>query len=804
MPGFQKKMQRTSRLLFLSSLLTLLTAAAGRTGGVADSQNKAAKQIWAIPGEDIELPCDLTPSKRNDTVNMVLWFKDDGGIPLYNLDARNVGGDLYKAVHWTMSGSLGNRTYFQVDEGNLASARLKVKAVAYEDQGVFRCRVDFDKSPTHNFLVNLTLIEQPTKPVIYDAQGREVTGVGGPFLEGYDLLLTCQVSGGKPRPRVSWWQGDVLLDDVMETPLVSGSASKFTENRLFIGRVTRSLWGAKLECRAESSAQEKSKMVVRKVPLDIYLKPAVVNIVLAEDEIYAGRAVSARCETWGSSPAARIVWRLAGLVIRESSLTTEQRSNFTASKLALVLDKDDDGKELTCRAENPRFPGGVLERTKVLRVLYGPSASVELAIGFNMETLREGDDVKFVCNYRSNPEPSSIEWFHNNKRLEHDVEAGVLLASSTLTLRVLTLAHSGAYSCLVRNSMGEIRSEALAIHMKYAPRCRPGHERQDVVAARDELLRLRCEVEADPRDSMRYSWTRNSSLGDVFAVSHPRPLSSQLEYRPSADEDFGTLACWASNSVGRQKSPCIFNVLPAKPPQKPVDCSLRNESSAMEVNCIPGANGGLPQHFVIEVHSSSESSGLMQQIPQSDQGAAGQASAAMATSTSPAVYQDRNEEPSFQLYGLMPGYDYTIAVFAENSQGRSLPVLIENIRVAEFSQIRRPTDSHFLGDLASVLPQPANVETAFIVIGLIIAVALILVGIGVAIGLVICRRRGASQPAQESLDDFTTPTYISAQRIEPRIRYGSERRRSQRTSLYMEESRNEPDLLQQVDLDIQH
>lgn len=140
----------------------------------------------------------------------------------------------------------------------------------------------------------------------------------------------------------------------------------------------------------------------------------------------------------------------------------------------------------------------------------------------------------------------------------------------------------------------------------------------------------------------------------------------------------------------------------------------------MEVNCIPGANGGLPQHFVIEVRSSSESSGLMQQIPQSDQGAAGDASAAaMASSTSPAVYQDRNEEPSFQLYGLLPGYDYTIAVFAENSQGRSLPVLIENVRVAESSQIRRPNDSHFLGDLASVIPQPASVETAFIVIGLI-------------------------------------------------------------------------------------
>lgn len=77
-------------------------------------------------------------------------------------------------------------------------------------------------SPTRNFHVNLTLVgkydvskrttttkatteitvtfrhvsEQPTRPVIYDAQGREVTGVGGPFLEGYNLALTCQVSGG--------------------------------------------------------------------------------------------------------------------------------------------------------------------------------------------------------------------------------------------------------------------------------------------------------------------------------------------------------------------------------------------------------------------------------------------------------------------------------------------------------------------------------------------------------------------------------------------------------------------------------
>lgn len=68
-------------------------------------------------------------------------------------------------------------------------------------------------------------------------------------------------------------------------------------------------------------------------------------------------------------------------------------------------------------------------------------------------------------------------------------------------------------------------------------------------------------------------------------------------------------------------------------------------------------------------------------------------------------------------------------------------------------------------------------------------VALILVGIGIMIGLAICRRRN-SAPPREGPDDFTTPTYVPAQRVEPRVKYTSDRRRSQRTSLYYEESRH--------------
>lgn len=105
-----------------------------------------------------------------------------------------------------------------------------------------------------------------------------------------------------------------------------------------------------------------------RVVFHISVKPAIVKIVLSEDQILAGRMFAARCETWGSSPAARIIWRLAEQVIGDPNVSTTQRSNSTVSKLALVLNKNDDGKELICRAENPRFPGGVLEEVKTLSV----------------------------------------------------------------------------------------------------------------------------------------------------------------------------------------------------------------------------------------------------------------------------------------------------------------------------------------------------------------------------------------------------------------------------------------------------
>lgn len=41
-----------------------------------------------------------------------------------------------------------------------------------------------------------------------------------------------------------------------------------------------------------------------------------------------------------------------------------------------------------------------------------PIVSIDLATGYVLDTLREGDDLKLVCDVESNPPPTRIIWYH--------------------------------------------------------------------------------------------------------------------------------------------------------------------------------------------------------------------------------------------------------------------------------------------------------------------------------------------------------------------------------------------------------
>lgn len=87
-----------------------------------------------------------------------------------------------------------------------------------------------------------------------------------------------------------------------------------------------------------------------------------------------------------------------------------------------------------------------------------------------------------------------------------------------------------------------------------------------VGASLDEVLRVRCHVTADPAD-VSFVWQFNNS-GENFEVEQSRfgtgnGSTSDLYYTPKSERDYGTLACWGRNAIGRQAEPCVFQLVPA-------------------------------------------------------------------------------------------------------------------------------------------------------------------------------------------------------------------------------------------------
>jgi len=46
-------------------------------------------------------------------------------------------------------------------------------------------------------MVMVSISVPPEEPRIFDAQGKEISQMAGPFREGYELFLCCQVRGGE-------------------------------------------------------------------------------------------------------------------------------------------------------------------------------------------------------------------------------------------------------------------------------------------------------------------------------------------------------------------------------------------------------------------------------------------------------------------------------------------------------------------------------------------------------------------------------------------------------------------------------
>ncbi|XP_050705512.1 protein turtle homolog A-like [Eriocheir sinensis] len=327
---------------------------------------------------------------------------------------------------------------------------------------------------------------------------------------------------------------------------------------------------------------------------------------------------------------------------------------MSSSRVSVLASRRGHGQRLACTALNPLFPDHPLTDSIVLNVTYPPVASLELGRGAS-STVREGEDVYFNCLVDSNPPLYNITWVRQGETIEHAPEAGVLVGGHSLALRGVSRRDAGPYVCLATNAEGEGASPPLLLQVHYAPVCRDGSRPSEVyTAGLGQPVNVSCHVKASP-SQVKYSWIFNNSLSSQRLpgeqVLSATEGGSVVEFVAGSHQDYGTLQCWAQNSVGKMSRPCLYHVVPASRPERPTSCAVVNKSyDALVVTCTAGFDGGLRQSFFARVYEAVTGRGQVNMSA---------------------------PQPRFTLEGLTPKLDYMIWVSARNALGHSPAVRLE-------------------------------------------------------------------------------------------------------------------------------
>ncbi|GFR28527.1 uncharacterized protein TNCT_260051 [Trichonephila clavata] len=368
--------------------------------------------------------------------------------------------------------------------------------------------------------------------------------------------IRCCIVSGDPTPEVTWWRGTTLLDDSYNV-----TPQGFIRNELFLFELRRSDLLAEYTCQATNTNLTQPRTSA--VRLDINLRPLEVKIAAPHYPLNAGSRKQIICETTGSRPRALLSWWLDGKKIGAGTTdTVSDGGNLTVSTLHLVPTPNDDGKILSCRAENPAVPNSAIEDEWTIRVHYAPIISLALGASISLSNIKEGSDVYLECNIRANPWVSEVTWQFEDHYVSSNKSAGVIISNQTLVLQSVRREHRGRYRCLAGNSEGQSVSDYLHLLVQYAPVCKQSDPKVYGVA-RTEIVNVTCEVEADPAD-VNFRWALNNTLEVVNLQKWWSEGSrSVLSYTPRTLAGYGLLLCWGSNVIGGQRDPCVARIIPA-------------------------------------------------------------------------------------------------------------------------------------------------------------------------------------------------------------------------------------------------
>ncbi|OQR75156.1 titin-like [Tropilaelaps mercedesae] len=544
----------------------------------------------------------------------------------------------------------------------------------------------------------------PGEPVILDGTGKRLQGPIGPFNEGDSLKLTCQAEHGKPRPAVTWWKDFRMIDDsytfIQEENVV--------KNVLEIEALTRGDALTGFTCKAANN--NVTVAASTSVTIDLNLKPQDVTIQPAERPVSANKPIELTCTSTGSRPPAVLSWWRGNQQVRTRVVERSSGSADAQSILTFSPTIEDHGRIVACRAENKVIPGSALEQAWKLDIHYPPRVSLSLGASQAEGEIEEGKDVVLDCKVVSNPYSSHIGWLFQGRELTANESEGIVISGQSLVMQNVSVRQRGAYTCYAENKEGKGVSNEYMLNIKFAPIC-AATQRFTYGISRQEPVAVNCFVDSDPAE-VSFRWALNNSEGVLKDISEGFSSTSggrsTLLYKPLLDDDFGSLLCWAQNSVGAQREPCVFSLITAGPPDAVHNCSQINATEdGMTIECAPGLwDGGLSNPlFTAEVYETVEGSGN--------------------TKVPPVANISTLGVPVFVIRSVADGQSFRVVIYASNAKGSSPPFVL-------MAQTPRPAERYTADVSALMAFRP--------VVGIALGVAAaLLIATGILVTVYRCR-----------------------------------------------------------------
>ncbi|XP_071742750.1 synaptogenesis protein syg-2 isoform X3 [Lepeophtheirus salmonis] len=469
-------------------------------------------EIKALAGGEVQLPCSINREECGD-FHSIKWYKENRRVFVYSPFA-----DFAKA-----EGELSERAQLMIDD-NVTSAKLRLTELKTTDEGEYKCEItflDIAKNCPVVQLVKLTTLAEPKFVSISLPEDKNISNsIIGPYTEGQELRLLCESGGGKPIPKVTWYNGSDILpgkSSSFEEP--DGTGTGKNEVRI---KLSRGDLGSHFTCKSENEAIRDNPMS-SSVQVDVNLRPLNTEVIGSDEPILESSTVTLMCRTIGARPAAVITWYNGSRPFAEQSpgvkalqkppleVTVKQEDNTyeTQSRISFTASRFENNEFITCEANNDILESFQEEPQRdsiTLSVLYAPKVEIYPT---NI-TVNESSTVTIYCKFDANPKNlTNVQWYRNGQFYEEgnltavDIEDG--LSHVALILKNVSRDASGTYNCLLENEIGSGESSEPSI--------------LDVYYEVEVSLRM------DPRSPISEADERNVTLFCDVKMGNPNVLS---------------------------------------------------------------------------------------------------------------------------------------------------------------------------------------------------------------------------------------------------------------------------------------